>query len=545
MMQQLSRGVMVLSALLLAASSVTAAAPETSDPSARLIPGFDAPGEFPTTVTASNINIRPNSGAELDGFGEDDLSLSFPSAGPIAWTSSRANSGDIALSIGPADPSDSRYFFPAGFVDNYQAMNGNSNPIDPNSADNELTTLAWRVSNQTGALLATTRHNGVDDGYVKFDFTDVGTIRGVSYFNSGFAQGWGFQMANGEFANSGPGSSDLQMGHFGDGDGAHEAVFNVATAYFPYEQGWKGAWVNGAADGESTFAAGSSAVTESEVTWTNGLADVQLTNVDSATDGMLFVAPSNSSSTTRIASAFPNQAGGWTTTIRLEDDDDTTGQTYQNGGDDFQFLYVPYDTPNLIGGYIDGATGTSINSAGDTQFDLTRTATGDYSLSVFEADGVTKKGEDAGMLILSVADTVEGDATIGSRAAMSYEYDNESGDFIVQSRELIDILGSMPFDNFGNEFAGTDSDFYFAWVDFENPLGPVPGDFNANGAVDGGDFLAWQRGESPNGAVPGDLALWQNNYGSGAAPSLDAVPEPATACMMMIATIAAFAGRRA
>ncbi len=549
MMQQLSRGMMTLSALLLSATCANAAAPETSDPSNRLIEGFDAPGEFPTKVTATNINMTPQSGAELDGAGEDVISLSFPSGGPIAWTSSRVNSGDVALLIGPADPNDPRYFFPNGFVDNYQAMNGNSDPIDPDSTDNELTTLAWRVSTQTGALLATTRHNGVDDGYIQGNSPPdpVGTMRGVSYFNTGFAQGWGFQMASGEFANSGTGSSDLQMGHFGDGFGAQEAVFDVATAYFPYEQGWKGAWVDGAANGESTFAGGSSAVTTSEVNWTDGLADVQLTGVSSATDGMLFVAPSNGSSTTRIASAFPNQSGGWTTTIRLEDNDDTSGQTYQDGGDDFQFLYVPYNTPNLVGGFIDGATGNSINSAGDTQFDLTRNDTGDYSLSVFEADGVTKKDEDDGMLIFSVADTVEGDATLGSRAAMSYEYDSDSGDFIVQSVELIDILGDDPFDNFGNEFAGTDSDFYFAWVDFENPLGPVPGDFNGNGIVEGSDFLAWQRGESPNGAVPEDLAVWRDNYGGGAAPSIDGapVPEPTTGCMLVIAMLAAAARRRA
>ncbi len=464
-------------------------APPTSDPSFRLLSGFDAPGTFPTTVTSANINIQPFPGVSFDGAGEDLLKITFPSAGPIAWTSSRNNSGDTALSIGPFDPNDPLYYPPNDFVDNYQAANTNTaNPIDTSS--NDLSTLAWRVNYETGALLATTRHNGVDDGYTVSDFGSpepVGTIYGVSYFNVGFGQGWGFRMNDGVFANGGSASSDLQTGAVGAAGGRHEASFNVATAYFPYEQGWVGAWVNGAANGAATFAASADSIHASTVSWNSGIATVQLPGVDSAGDGMLFVAASNSSSTTRLTSAFADGSGGWTTTIRLDEDADTTGQTNLDSGNDFQFLYIPYDAQNLIGGNINGDTGASINAAGDGFFDLTRTGTGRYALSIFEDDGQTKKAEDDGTLLLSVADTLGASSTIGSRSFLSYEYDSVSGDFIIEARELISTTSATPDDVFGNEFSMVDTDFYFAWADFANPLAPLAallGDTNNDGVVD-------------------------------------------------------------
>ena len=192
--------------------------PMTSDPDLRLLPGFDQPGEFPVTVTAANIDITPISGAELDGIDEDIFRAEFPAAGPIKWTSSRMNSGDIALSMGPAFP-DNPLSYPSGdpgFQENFQAMNDDFNVIDTDST--ELTTLSWRVSQRTGLHFATTRHNGVDDGYTQLDFSPIGPIRGVTYV-SGFGgrQGWGFSMDTGAFENGGSSSTELHLGHAGDG----------------------------------------------------------------------------------------------------------------------------------------------------------------------------------------------------------------------------------------------------------------------------------------------------------------------------------------
>jgi hypothetical protein len=66
----------------------------------------------------------------------------------------------------------------------------------------------------------------------------------------------------------------------------------------------------------------------------------------------------------------------------------------------------------------------------------------------------------------------------------------------------------------------------------------TPGDFNADGLVDGRDFLLWQRDTSV-----GDLADWQGNYGAGTLASATSVPEPAN-CVALLAGAFLFAGQR-
>jgi hypothetical protein len=42
--------------------------------------------------------------------------------------------------------------------------------------------------------------------------------------------------------------------------------------------------------------------------------------------------------------------------------------------------------------------------------------------------------------------------------------------------------------------------------------GGMPGDFDGDGVVSGGDFLAWQRGESPTPLSASDLAEWRARF---------------------------------
>ena len=56
----------------------------------------------------------------------------------------------------------------------------------------------------------------------------------------------------------------------------------------------------------------------------------------------------------------------------------------------------------------------------------------------------------------------------------------------------------------------------------------VGGDFDFDGDVDGADFLAWQRNPRL-----GDLADWQLHYGTQPSPATTAVPEPATASLLV------------
>jgi hypothetical protein len=539
---------MVATACFLVGNAAWSQPPEPTDPEGMAMGGL--PGTYPTTVTAANVNVEQFTPAELNGANQNNMRVTIPASGPIKWTESRHNEGDMALLISPGMPNDASYFPPADFVDNYA-------PIAITPFEN--TTLAWRVNQRTGALLASVRHNGVNYGN---DFTvfgsPVGTVRGIAYFNSTGAQGWGFRMSDGVFANGGEGSSDLQMGVAGFNEADFgEANFSTGVAYFPYEQGWIGAWVNGGDEGEATFGSSSMDLPTSTVNWMSSQANVQLPGVNSATDGMLFVAPTHDNNNTNIAAAFPN-AGGWTVSVREDDSDVVSGdQSSLLAGDQngFQFLYVPYSAPGLIGGHVNGVDGSLINSAGDQRFVLTRTSAGEYALSI-NGPGPARLGENDGMLILSVASSMPGNPTFADRTFLSYEYDSTSGDFLIQSRELTEVGASMPpsEDQFGNVLSLRDSNFYFAWISFTDPLQPdvpgITGDYNDNGTVDAADYVLWRKNLNmsvtlPNDMTPGmvtqdDYTVWRANFGESAGSGTTAtvasqtVPEPGSIALVTL-----------
>jgi hypothetical protein len=73
---------------------------------------------------------------------------------------------------------------------------------------------------------------------------------------------------------------------------------------------------------------------------------------------------------------------------------------------------------------------------------------------------------------------------------------------------------------------------------------PEPGDFDADGDVDGGDFLMWQRGIGAPGTAA-HLGNWRNHFGyPGIPPGASAIPEPATMAMLILVAIATDALRR-
>jgi autotransporter-associated beta strand protein/T5SS/PEP-CTERM-associated repeat protein len=69
----------------------------------------------------------------------------------------------------------------------------------------------------------------------------------------------------------------------------------------------------------------------------------------------------------------------------------------------------------------------------------------------------------------------------------------------------------------------------------------LPGDYHADGVVDGSDFLTWQRGGSPNPLSEADLALWEANYGSNTPLSAFGtnVPEPSGMILMLAMCVVA------
>jgi hypothetical protein len=65
-----------------------------------------------------------------------------------------------------------------------------------------------------------------------------------------------------------------------------------------------------------------------------------------------------------------------------------------------------------------------------------------------------------------------------------------------------------------------------------------PGDFDNDDDVDGRDFLRWQRKQSPNNGSLPDLQAWQTNYGyNGSLTAVQAVPEPVTPALVVLALL--------
>src|SRR5690606_36781559 len=146
-----------------------------------------------------------------------------------------------------------------------------------------------------------------------------------------------------------------------------------------------------------------------------GLAEVNLPGV-STSSGMLFAASSDGSSDVNIVGVAPQEDGfGWLVAIR--EDSATDAETLVGAEQsDFQFVYIPYDSPGLVGGHISGTDAAEIESAGE--FTIERTAAGIYELTI-----PGKTGSD-GTLVLQAADFEDGTSTpLPTRAFLSYEYD--------------------------------------------------------------------------------------------------------------------------
>lgn len=408
-------------------------------PTPQVPDGGAAPGPFPnTSVTGVNVIAKGsttfNSSVEVTG---------LDGSGPIPWSVNRYNRGDFALRLAPGNPTAALDNLNQGFIEFGDGS--------PSIAANQ----AWRPSPAFGVVLPTARQNGpIDwkDGEGPF-FPTVA----VSWASSGP----GYAMDSGAFAN---GQLDVNTGRAGTHASSPEANFAFSTTWFPFDQGWLGGDVAGPSpEGASSWtgprnhAAGLSAglirwteFPEGSATW-GGLAQLTLPGVNSLEDGMIFATSSDGGSDVNVVGVVPNDAANaWVVTIREDSatDSETLAAASQS---EFQFVYVPFDAPGLIGGHVLGTTGTKRKATGD--FTVTRTAAGTYELSI-----PGKTGSD-GTLLLQVADTESGTSVpMASRAFLSQEFKN--GKFIVQARRTTsDSTADL-----------IDTSFYVAWVDFKQPL---------------------------------------------------------------------------
>jgi hypothetical protein len=407
------------------------------------------PGRYPNfSVTAANWIA--SSGTDYNGATLLDLA----GEGPIPWSCSKLNRGDFAVRLSPADPVGARHNL--GVLADW----GNSLATDASGQ-------AWRPNREAGVIIPTVRQNG------PVDWNDtIGPFYptiAASYTSSGS----GYNMIDGTFAN---GDTDIQTGKAGgSGSPWAEGNFNFATTWFPYDQGW----IAGVTDnpdqaaGDGRWASPSSHSTGLSESVLKGLdlgsgvyggsVVVDLPGVNSLTDGMLFTTSSQGNSDLDITAAAPKADGkGWVVSIREDFETDplvlATSSPVSGGNESmFQFVYIPYSAGNLIGGHINGTTGAKINSRGN--FTVARTGTGAYELTIPGKAGTN------GVLLLENAGFLSGRTNIADNNFLSYEYNSTSGKFVIQARHTIA----------GNSAALGDTDFYFVWVDFANPLTPTGG----------------------------------------------------------------------
>jgi hypothetical protein len=318
--------------------------------------------------------------------------------------------------------------------------------------------------------------------------------------------------------------SIMEAGNAGD----NEVNFNTSVAWFQFQAGWQGAHV----DGNGNLAPGASnRVEQSMVRRTAaGRYTVDL-GVDSRSDGLLFAIANNNDNI--VVQSGPFAVGnGWD--IRVEDN--ATNHAATGEDREWSFLYLPYETPGLIGGYYDGLADAHVSSVGE--FTMNRHSTGQYELSV------PGESPQTGMLVMSVAHrATAANITAPDDNFLTYQA-SPSGSFLINSYDL-PALGFQ------------DTKFVWAFISFDNPISPyiVAGDFNHDGNVDSADYQQWRsqfgksgQSLSADGNRDGivdtaDYIIWRKGIANVPEPTgSHAVPEPATVALAVLATTPFWAG---
>jgi hypothetical protein len=299
-----------------------------------------------------------------------------------------------------------------------------------------------------------------------------------------------------------------------DGEGSNGNPYRCAIAhsiaYFPYAQGWKagyfddvlfsqglgglsagvpmwkhgdgwGLWSGTALDGCTNGTSWRNYDSPQEIlTWidaTNGVDDglafVTFPGVNSLTDGMLFTIGDDENNGLKgpyANNAAATNGSGWYVAVRDIAASSTDPTVYATDGSSdcgssFSFIYIPWDSGNLIGAHVRGTNGATITGVGN--YSIQRLSAGRYALTI------PGKTDTNGMLMLLnsgyLATQPDGFSNVVDTSFMSYEYGgtNVPNNAFIISSVFIDTSG-------GGEgvVAYRDADFNFAWVDFANPLTP-------------------------------------------------------------------------
>jgi len=308
--------------------------------------------------------------------------------------------------------------------------NGGTIVTAPNGGDFEIAFNGFGVPDaEDGVMIATVSENGA-------------AVTAEAPFNH---TGWGNSRHGIATANTPAGS---------------EGNADVAVAFFPFNEGWTGG--NVLPSGDLAFGQG---VQSSDITLLaspnpgdqDGLYQVNIPDVNSTTDGLLFTV--GASNEDNVTAAVPNPDGGWRVSVR---DNGTSPFSNADGfeNDDFGFVYVPKNARNLVGGRVEGfdAAGEAILDIAAGDFELTRNGVGQYSLQI---DGVLDAAEE-GMLLLTASEpSLLSDGELAPlNTYLSYEPDGS--EFLIENFQL-GPGGPTPIDG----------GFSFAFLDFDEPFSLV------------------------------------------------------------------------
>lgn len=455
--------------------------------------GLGYPGDIVQSAQGAPQQIVWNSG----GFGTAarDVIVDFNGETPGGFSVARYQCGAFDFLINPRDPA------AAG-----QNLGPYSNPLRERFAAGSPSvpaSQAWTPSPNLGFVFTTVRKNGQGwndqspsfyaSSYVQLD--GVATGAGYDPIGGHFRGGQFYtrttKLVTGDAAN-GPASGSLQR-----------CAVPISVFWFPYDQGWKAGYLDDATldiatpgtphwkRGDGWGLNSGTALTgygnpggqnfynspKDLLTWVDttgfgtysGLGTLKLKGVNSLNDGMLFTVGNDENNSIRgpLANNAPLADGsGWTVAIRDLDTSRYDPSTYatkgaSDAGSSFSFVYIPFNSDNLVGARVKGSDGSVIKGAGS--FTVTRLSAGRYALTI-----PGKTGSD-GALMLQTAGYLADQPTLVDTSVLSYEYggtNTPANAFIIESR-YVDATA-------GGEGVVTlrDADFSFVWVDFQNPLSP-------------------------------------------------------------------------
>lgn len=280
--------------------------------------------------------------------------------------------------------------------------------------------------------------------------------------------------------------------------GGAEANFNLAMAYFPFADNWIAGHV--LPDGSGFHAGNTSEVTvtpQFDATFGDGHYTLSIDGVDSRRHGMLFaMSQENSNSGNVVPVGILPDGSGWD--VRINDQGINFPNTEQA---DWSFVYVPYKAQNLVAAGNIGLSPRDNNFGTPDGIDIF-SQVGSFTVEMVDLgangsitppgapDGnndpgrvlikIPGKDDTTGMLLVGVSKYASTTVSGADDNFLAWEYVPSLDGFLVES---MDLTGAVL----------QNSDFYFAYFDYANPIAVPEPSTIALALISGLGLFGWSR----------------------------------------------------